>query len=132
MATDSKSNQAAATNGNSVALRCLDDALAQHGQAKVVAIDLGVSEQTLSKMRGGSQAFGVDRLDALDDDLLKNFLRRYGRARGFRVRFISAAEIDADVLVAVKRVVATMRLRAVRSRAAKAALRSVAAERRRA
>lgn len=122
-----------ASEGKSIVMRCLDEAIDRFGMPrKALAEELSVTEQTLSKMTAGSQAFGVALFDEMPDALLTSFLARYGQHRGFRVEPLEPEELDVELLEAVDHLITVHRLRASRARPAKAALADVAHERRRA
>lgn len=120
--------------GKSVARRCLNEAIdTSIVPRKALADEHGMGESQFSKVTGGTAPYDIDYLDALRDDVLFGFLDRYGRERGFEVRVLDLPELDSDVLEQLNRLMATMRLREVRTRTAKASLRSpVAADRKRA
>jgi len=120
--------------GKFVARRCLNLAIDTSGMPRKALADAhGMGESQFSKVTGGTALYDIDNLDCLPDDVLENFLNRYGAERGFEVRMKDLREIDAEVMEQVHRLVATVRLRDVRTRSAKADLRpAVAAERKRA
>lgn len=117
-----------------MARRCLNEAIDTSGMTRKALADAhGMGESQFSKVTGGIALYDIDNFDHLPDDVLMNFLARYGEARGFDVRLKTLPEIDADMLESVQRLVATVRLREVRTRSVKAELRpAVAAERKRA
>ena len=84
-----------ATHGNSNALARVNEAIDHFAQRKVVADHLHVTEQHLSKLTSGTQAFGVALFDGLPDALVLDICDRIARERGGRV-----VREDEDVLVA--------------------------------
>jgi hypothetical protein len=103
-----------AREGNSVALRCLNDTIAAFTERlprKVLAAEVGASEQTFSKMTGGKQAFGLKEFELLPRSIQVDFMERYGReVLGLQVRDLAPAEINAELLALVDQMVATRRL----------------------
>lgn len=103
-----------ASHGDSLALRCLNDAIDRAGIIrKVLADRCGHTEKQFSKLTSGAQGFPVSLLDALPLSIVRDFQTTYADARRERTR----DELDEQIFEAIERLVA---LFAVRGRAAKA------------
>jgi hypothetical protein len=104
------------TEGNSVALSCLNAAIDDaHVQRKVLASDLQMSEGYLSRLTSGAQACPLSLLDKLPDSIVLPCLDRIARARGARVM-----RDDEDVIAAEHLAEAAMRFVRVKVQMAKA------------
>lgn len=101
------------TRRNVSAIRCLNDAIDGCGiPRQVLAADyIGVGEAQFSKL---THASAIDMIDELPDEVLIEFLDRYGRERGFEVRQVTPRELDDQVQEAINRLVHLARLRTVR------------------
>ncbi|MGE3278114.1 MAG: hypothetical protein AB7O67_23640 [Vicinamibacterales bacterium] len=116
-------------DGNSVARRCLNEAIDAGPPRKVLAAEHEMSEPQFSKVTSGAAAYDIAFLDRLSDPLLEDFLKRYGRERGFTVRWTSIEELEDQIVACLKPLVAALRLRDVKTRPAKADLPVEAARR---
>jgi hypothetical protein len=66
---------------------------------KALADEIGVTEQTFSKMAAGTQAFGIDAVGRLPRDVQVAFWKRYGKdVLGLEVREITNTELAQDIV----------------------------------
>lgn len=116
---------ATASDGNSLALSCLNTELDSCGLPdKAIAADCAKSEQTFSKMRSGKQAFGIVDFEKLPRDVQVAWMKRYGAAIGVEVRDLDVSALNDRVLKLTIEVGVLARLAGVviRPRPAKAEL----------
>jgi hypothetical protein len=92
-----------AIHGEKVALAALTEAIdASLTGRKVIAADGGMNEKALSKILAGAWGVPTELLDSLDNATLLDWLRRWGRRRGFEVREIDPAELNAQLAEAAR------------------------------
>jgi hypothetical protein len=122
-ATRHHGGEVMATDGDSVAMQCLRDAIEVSGLPKKALVG-DVSEKQFYKLLNGVQAFGVDRLDRLPPTIVEEFLIRYGDALGLEVRRRDPVVITEEMLALLDRLSQLSRLVKVpiRVRQAKASL----------
>lgn len=110
--------------GGCFVLACLNEAITDaNAKREALALQAGMSPAQFSKVTGAD----VDRqglhkvLDSLPQDIFVDFMKRYGQARGLKVREEDTAELTDEFLATVDRMVALGRLlRLKRPKAAKA------------
>lgn len=95
-------SQVTASRGNYPApalMGCLNAAIDASGQPrKALADELGVSEQTFSKMTAGVQAFGLHTFEACSDEVVFDTLARWGKVRGFRIERVDTDRQIAELI----------------------------------
>lgn len=101
--------------------QCLNDAIDDSLiPRKVLAEEfVGVSEGQFSKLMHSA---AIDALGKLPDEVLMLFLERMGERRAFRVQVLAPVELDQELLKLLDQLTATLKLRKVRARPAKAGL----------
>jgi len=102
---------AKASAGNSEAVSCLNEVLDSSGQQrKAIAGDIGKTEQTLSKMTAGTQAFGLDDFENLPRDMQVCWMKRYGKLLGLEVRELDQWQINEEAHALIEQLTAIVKL----------------------
>lgn len=107
-----------ASDRESTALACLAAAIdgSLHAR-KGVAIDAAIPEQVISKILTGVQGIPGPLIDALETDVLLDFMRRLGRPRGIEVRLVESSEINEQLLNAALEMVRVIKVATTRDHA---------------
>lgn len=117
LTVDCRRPLATATRCNSVALDCLNVEIDRYGvHHKALADECGKSKETFSKMRGGTQAFGLDDFEKLPHALQVAWLKRYAQVIGVKVVELEPGELSERLLMLVDELATVAKLARVVTR----------------